>query len=147
MAVATKGPVVISVDASPWGEYKSGIFTDCSINATVNHAVLLVGYGRDEKYNLDYWLIRNSWGDWGEGGYIRLQRHESDSGEAGHCGVDKDPKAGVACDGSPKSVPVCGIAGAWLTPSTPLASTSLRETCHLRTIASDGVAARVSRPD
>lgn len=106
-AVATQGPVVISVDASPWGEYRKGVFNDCGVNATVNHAVLLVGYGEDAGLNMPYWLIRNSWGQWGENGFIRLQRH----GEKEHCGIDKDPQAGVGCDGGPKTVPVCGMCG------------------------------------
>ena len=58
--------------------YKEGVFDDencmepCS--AGVNHAVLVVGYGTDEVagHPVDYWLVKNSWGDdWGEqvGGY------------------------------------------------------------------------------
>jgi len=46
---------------------------DCGPN--INHAVILVGYGKDLVSGLDYWLVRNSWGvSWGEAGYIRLKR-------------------------------------------------------------------------
>jgi len=120
-AVARRGPVVVSVDASNWTSYRSGVFDSCERNATVNHAVLLVGYGTDAAAGMDYWLIRNSWGAaWGEGGFIRLQRHGSDEGEAGHCGTDKAPQQGVGCRGGPKEIPVCGMCGVLSDSSYPL---------------------------
>jgi cathepsin L len=37
-------------------------------------AVQLVGYGTDPQDG-DYWLLRNSWGNWwGDAGYIKLKR-------------------------------------------------------------------------
>lgn len=110
-AVATHGPVVVSVDASDWLSYDTGVFNSCPRDAIVNHAVLLMGYGVDPQFG-KYWLIRNSWGkDWGEGAFIRLQRHSSDLGAAGHCGVDRKPQEGVGCQGGPSEVPVCGMCG------------------------------------
>ena len=55
-AVATYGPVGVSVDANYWVFYESGIFSDsrCSKTAT-NHAVTIVGYGTDPVSNMDYW--------------------------------------------------------------------------------------------
>lgn len=114
-AVSNEGPVVVSADASPWSLYNSGVFNGCSRDATVNHAVVMVGYGHDPTAGTggrDYWLVRNSWGrSWGEDGFIRIERHSSDIGEAGHCGTDHDPKEGVACDGDPPTLPVCGMCG------------------------------------
>eukprot|EP00933_Yihiella_yeosuensis_P045982 TRINITY_DN4142_c0_g1_i1.p1 TRINITY_DN4142_c0_g1~~TRINITY_DN4142_c0_g1_i1.p1 ORF type:complete len:373 (+),score=75.55 TRINITY_DN4142_c0_g1_i1:142-1260(+) len=111
-AVSNDGPVAISVDAGPWSSYSEGVFADCDKDATINHAVVLLGYGSDKESKMDYWLIRNSWGpDWGEAGFIRLQRHADDKGDAGHCGTDHDPKQGTACDGGPASIPVCGMCG------------------------------------
>ena len=62
-------------------KFKQGVFTttDCSIK-TVNHAVTVVGYGTSG--GLDYWLVRNSWGTWGEAGYIRMARNKSNM-----CGI------------------------------------------------------------
>ena len=74
--VAEHGPVSISLDAMTqlWWSYKGGVMTGCC-NSAPDHAVLIVGFGKDAKTNLDYWLIKNSWGSsWGEGGYLRLQR-------------------------------------------------------------------------
>lgn len=75
-AVATEGPIVISVDASNWHSYESGVFNGCDYNENIdiNHAVVLEGYGTDPEFG-DYWLVRNSWGtDYGENGYIRIAR-------------------------------------------------------------------------
>ena len=67
------GPVSVSVDATSWQYYQSGVLTGCS-NQGVNHAVQIVGYGTDDSAG-DYWTIRNSWGEsWGERGYIRVPR-------------------------------------------------------------------------
>lgn len=65
--------------------YKSGIYQHTGIDSRINkigagfeetnHAVLVVGYGHCEKENLDYWIVKNSWGDqWGEEGYFRIVR-------------------------------------------------------------------------
>merc|ERR1712105_130329 len=49
-----------------------------------DHAITVVGYGTDAVSGLDYWKIKNSWGNsWRESGYIRLLRGE------GMCGVGK----------------------------------------------------------
>jgi cathepsin L len=87
-AVATVGPISVSVDAS-WGGYSSGIFSGCdtSENVDINHAVVLVGYG--EENGQLYWTIRNSWNaNWGENGYIRLARSPTDET---NCGTDSTP--------------------------------------------------------
>jgi len=119
-AVANKGPVVVSVDASGWASYSSGVYDGCSQNATINHAVLLVGFGTDPESGVDYWLIRNSWGSrWGEEGHVRLKRHGSDRGDAGHCGVDTAPLEGNGCPGGPPEVPVCGMCGVLSDSSYP----------------------------
>mmetsp|Transcript_4807 Transcript_4807/g.8290 ORF Transcript_4807/g.8290 Transcript_4807/m.8290 type:complete len:387 (+) Transcript_4807:100-1260(+) len=119
-AVSNKGPVVVSVDASGWSMYAQGVYDSCKPDATVNHAVLLVGYGKGEKAASKYWLIRNSWGDsWGENGYIKLLRHDSDDGKAGYCGTDRNPQAGVGCKGGPSEIPVCGMCGVLSDSSYP----------------------------
>jgi cathepsin L len=106
-AIATVGPLTISVDASAWAAYESGVFDGCNqTNPDINHAVQLVGFGTDPKEG-DYWLIRNSWSPaWGEAGYIRLRRSLKPS-----CGVDNNPQDGTGCNGGPPSVTVCGACG------------------------------------
>ena len=41
----------------------------------VNHCIAIVGYGKTSDSSLPYWIGRNSWGNWGEGGYIRILRN------------------------------------------------------------------------
>ena len=77
-------PISVVLDASCPGfmSYESGVWTeDCGTK--LDHAVLLVGFGHDEDTGLDFWKIKNSMGtDWGEEGYMRLQRGLS--GQDGH---------------------------------------------------------------
>jgi len=114
--VATKGPLVINVDASAWSAYESGVFTGCDPNSIdIDHVVQLVGYGTDSTGN-DYWLVRNSWGAfWGESGYIRINRSS-----VVHCGTDSSPQDGTGCNGGPPTVTVCGECGILYDVSYPL---------------------------
>lgn len=56
--------------------YKGGVITtpDCStVETPVDSAVSIVGYGHDTHLNIDYWLVKNSWGKtWGDEGFSRL---------------------------------------------------------------------------
>jgi cathepsin L len=120
LAAVNQGPVAVSVDASPWGMYSAGVFHGCDRHAIVNHAVVLVGYGNDATAGRKYFLIRNSWGEgWGENGYIRLNRRDTDEGEAGFCGMDARPRDGVGCKGENSPIPVCGDCGVLSDSSFP----------------------------
>merc|ERR1719231_1689786 len=104
-AIYQEGPVVVSVDASAWSFYSGGVFSGCSKDAIINHAVVAEGFG--EQDGNKYYLIKNSWGkSWGEKGYIRLKRFDDDEA---HCGIDNKPEEGTACEGGPKFVRVCGM--------------------------------------
>lgn len=113
-AVATIGPVAISLDAG-FSSYQSGVLkTGCG--TTIDHAVVLVGYGTDPEEG-DYYLVRNSWGSkWGEDGYIRIARNDDDSE---NCGVDDAPADGTMCKPYPETVKVCGLCGILADSSFP----------------------------
>ncbi|XP_076255628.1 digestive cysteine proteinase 1-like [Rhynchophorus ferrugineus] len=73
--VVTVGPIGVSLYAEPIQFYYKGIYTGYCIDSVefVDHAVTAVGYGSED--GVDYWIIRNSWGDdWGEDGHFRIQR-------------------------------------------------------------------------
>jgi len=117
VAIATIGPIAVSVDAEPWMSYSSGVFTGCGFSRIdINHAVQLVGYGTAS--GKDYWIVRNSWGQWwGEQGYIRIFKHSD--GDMKWCGPDPTPQDGTGCDGGPPVVTVCGSCGIWYDSSYP----------------------------
>ena len=81
------GPLSVGVNANQdWQLYSNGIYDpsddqcDPSIFAQ-DHGVVLVGFGTEG--GLDYWIVRNSWGeDWGENGYMRLARGHNACGVA-----------------------------------------------------------------
>jgi len=88
--VALHGAVIVAVQArGAFSEYKTGIFTGCTGYSSPDHAVTVVGYGTEK--GVDYWLIKNSWGEnWGEKGYIRMKRGVR------MCGIG-DVQVGVLC--------------------------------------------------
>lgn len=60
--VATYGPVAVSINsAKTLTNYMSGVYTNPKCPKVLNHAVVVVGYGKDPKTKLDYWLVKNSW--------------------------------------------------------------------------------------
>jgi C1A family cysteine protease len=96
--------VATGLDAgNAFGNYKSGVYDTCAPNADnpkINHAVTVIGWGTEN--NVDYWLIKNSWGNtWGAGGFIKVKR--------GTCGI------GGNC-----AATTCGPSGqAYVKPPTP----------------------------
>jgi len=109
-ALVELGPVGVTVAANDWDSYSEGIFNKCD-DATLNHAVLLMGTGKDKGRKT--YIVKNSWGgSWGEKGYIRLLRTDN---EEKNCATDHSPKDGVACEGKdggfPSSVLACGTCG------------------------------------
>jgi len=108
-AVSDLGPVAVSVAAKGWMSYGSGVYDGCPKDAVIDHAVTLVGYGK-QQIGRKYWVVQNSWGSaWGEdGGKIRVLRQDNDDHQ---CGVDSQPEVGTGCKGGPKKVTVCGHCG------------------------------------
>jgi cathepsin L len=107
-AVATIGPIAISVAADQWAYYRSGVFNG-NCGSVIDHAVTLIGYGTDKRYG-NYWIVRNSWStNWGERGHIRIKRENSASEV--ECETDPDPASGGGCEGGPDEITVCGKCG------------------------------------
>lgn len=89
-------PVSVAIQANKrsFQMYQSGIYSDSDCGFELDHGVLLIGYGHDKKYDMDYWIIKNSWSEsWGENGYIRIQRNVNDS--RGLCGIAMAPSVPI----------------------------------------------------
>jgi len=62
-------------------------------NATYlgDHSAKLIGWG--VKYDVEYWLLVNSWGDdWGDGGLFKIRKGTNE------CYVDNSTTGGVPAD-------------------------------------------------
>jgi len=81
--------VAIEADTQYFQSYSGGILDSPICGTTLDHGVLIVGYG--EENGLKYWLLKNSWSTtWGEEGYFKILRSDS-SNDPGVCGVAMDP--------------------------------------------------------
>jgi C1A family cysteine protease len=71
------GPIAIGVDSSQWDNYRGGTFKHTMCTTDIDHAATIVGYTKDA------WIVKNSWGtDWGDNGYIYLERGHNTCGVA-----------------------------------------------------------------
>jgi len=86
-AAVAQQPVSIAIEADTryFQSYSGGILSDVNCGTTLDHGVLIVGYGIENGQK--YWTIKNSWGtSWGENGYVRIARSDSEN-DPGICGV------------------------------------------------------------
>jgi hypothetical protein len=91
-AAVAQQPVSVSIEADKlvFQMYNGGVLNSAKCGTTLDHAVLVTGYGTDAATGLDYWLVKNSWAaSWGEAGYIRIA--QTVDGDAGICGVQSGP--------------------------------------------------------
>lgn len=67
-----RGPIACGIDATPIENYSGGI-----VNSTlrdINHVISVVGWDIDPQTQVEFWIVRNSWGTyWGEDGWFRVQ--------------------------------------------------------------------------
>ncbi|XP_065874843.1 ervatamin-B-like [Euphorbia lathyris] len=89
LKAVAKQPISVAIEARgmSFQFYSSGVFTgECGTR--VDHGVTIVGYGVTNG-GKKYWIVKNSWGeDWGEEGYVRMERGVSD--KEGLCGIAMD---------------------------------------------------------
>ena len=87
-AVVQDGPLAVSFEVLPdFLHYKGGVYVHTALQDTLNpfvltnHVVVIVGYGHDAASGLDFWTVKNSWGEaWGEQGFFRIRRGTDECG-------------------------------------------------------------------
>jgi len=66
--------------------YKEGIYQHLSGEALGGHGISIISYGIED--GVEYWLAKNSWGDWGyNSGYFKIKM--------GECGIEDGVYAGL----------------------------------------------------
>merc|ERR1719158_852335 len=71
--IYARGPISCGIDASKILEYTGGIVS--TRGTEVDHVISVTGWEYDAQNNREYWIVRNSWGEyWGEMGYIRVEK-------------------------------------------------------------------------
>lgn len=77
--------VAIEADTFSFQSYSLGVLDTPKCGTNLDHGVLIVGYG--EENGKLYWLVKNSWSEsWGDNGYIKIARSESEN-DPGICGI------------------------------------------------------------
>jgi C1A family cysteine protease len=91
MNSAAVGCVSVAIEANQFAfQYYSGGVLTGTCGTTIDHAVLVVGYGTESGQS--YWKVKNSWGtDWGEEGYVLICNNCGANGAEGECGIDMYP--------------------------------------------------------
>lgn len=85
------GPVSVAIEADTrtFQLYTSGVITSDACGTSLDHGVLVVGYGTESS--TPYWLVKNSWGtSWGDQGYVKIERTSS-TNDGGVCGIAMQP--------------------------------------------------------
>jgi len=90
-AAVAQQPVSIAIEADTayFQSYSSGVLTSSACGTSLDHGVLIIGYGAENGQK--YWLVKNSWStSWGDQGYVKIARSDS-TNDPGICGIAMTP--------------------------------------------------------
>ena len=80
------GPIACGINANAILKYSGGILDVPNESKEIDHIISIVGWGHDALTNKQYWIVRNSWGEyWGELGYVRVVLGDNQLGLEADC--------------------------------------------------------------
>ncbi len=80
------GPIACGINANEILNYKGGVLDVPNKSKDIDHIISIVGWEYDPIIKKQYWIVRNSWGEyWGELGYIRVVLGENQLGLESDC--------------------------------------------------------------
>ena len=80
------GPIACGINANAILNYTGGLVNMPNESKQIDHIISIVGWGYEPTSLHQYWIVRNSWGEyWGELGYIRVVLGENQLGLEADC--------------------------------------------------------------
>jgi cathepsin X len=80
------GPIACGINANAILNYKGGLLDVPNESKDIDHIISIVGWGYDKDSAKQYWVVRNSWGEyWGEMGYVRVVLGDNQLGLESDC--------------------------------------------------------------
>jgi cathepsin X len=84
--IYNNGPIACGINANEILNYTGGILDVPDKSKEIDHIISVVGWEYDEVTKKQYWVVRNSWGEyWGELGYINVVLGENQLGLEADC--------------------------------------------------------------